>query len=150
MESAIGMRLTAEKKLSPSAAFPLLVDLPATLAGRSQAVLAVVDSPEPRTAASSIDWREVCLAGDALELMKSHEFALVVVAAHPPDMPAWMLVRSIRTAWPWQKWIAAGIVHSQQDEVEARSLGVLRILDQLPGVAELGSVISRVRTSLES
>jgi DNA-binding response OmpR family regulator len=80
------------------------------------------------------EYAENCSTADsarsAIELMRMLRFDLVVTADQLPDMPVWQFVQRVRAVWPWQKWALASSTIDQRDEITARTLGVLCILER--------------------
>ena len=68
-------------------------------------------------------------ARGAIELMRMLRFDLVLTSDRLPDMPVWQFVRRFRTAWPWQKWALVSSHLTEQDEIAARTLGVMQIIE---------------------
>jgi DNA-binding response OmpR family regulator len=68
-------------------------------------------------------------ARSAIELLRMLRFDLVLAADRLPDMPAFQFIRRLRTAWPWQKWALVSSRLSIADEITARTLGVMQIIE---------------------
>ena len=79
------------------------------------------DAPRSCTSADS--------ARAAIELLRMLRFDLVVTSDRLPDMPVWQFVKRIRAAWPWQKWALVSSRLTEQDEIAARTLGVMQIIE---------------------
>jgi DNA-binding response OmpR family regulator len=79
------------------------------------------------------EYAENCSTADsarsAIELLRMLRFDLVVTADRLPDMPVWKFVQRVRAVWPWQKWALASNTLDQRDEITARTLGVMSILE---------------------
>ena len=79
------------------------------------------------------DPTHLCTATDtgrgAIELMRMLRFDLVITADRLPDMPVWQFVQRMRRTWPWQKWALFSTCLSESDEITARTLGVMRIIE---------------------
>jgi hypothetical protein len=56
-------------------------------------------------------------------------FDLVLTADQLPDLPVFQFVRRMRNAWPWQKWALVSSRLSIQDEITARTLGVMHVIE---------------------
>lgn len=70
---------------------------------------------------------ETGLAGlDMLHLLR---FDLVVVSSKLPDMSLWAFVRRMRRTWSWQKWVLVSDHLGPNDEIRARALGALAVLE---------------------
>jgi DNA-binding NarL/FixJ family response regulator len=68
-------------------------------------------------------------ARGAIELLRMLRFDLVVTADQLPDMPVFTFIRKMRAAWPWQKWALVTNRLTNRDEITARTLGVMSILE---------------------
>jgi DNA-binding response OmpR family regulator len=68
-------------------------------------------------------------ARSAVELLRMLRFDLVVASDHLPDMPVFQFIKRMRAAWPWQKWALVSSRLSIQDEITARTLGVMQIIE---------------------
>lgn len=79
------------------------------------------------------EYAENCSTADsarsAVELLRMLRFDLVITADQLPDLPVWQFVQRMRAAWPWQKWALASSSLNPRDEITARTLGVIRVLD---------------------
>jgi len=90
-------------------------------------------------------------ARQAIDLLRMLKFDLLITGTPLPDMPVFSFISKIKAAWPWQKWALVASDLSPQDEVIARTLGVIRIFDQhieLEAMAQLGDHV-RHRGRLE-
>jgi len=79
------------------------------------------DAPPACTVADS--------ARGAIELLRILRFDLVVTSDRLSDMPVWQFVKRIRSAWPWQKWALISKQLTEHDEITARTLGVMQIIE---------------------
>jgi DNA-binding response OmpR family regulator len=82
---------------------------------------------------------------EALEMLRVLRFDLLVTATGLPDMPVWRLVQRVRQVWPWQKWAMVAGQISPRDEMTARTLGVLAILDEPAHWPELCAIAESIR-----
>jgi DNA-binding response OmpR family regulator len=119
--------------------------------------------PRPATASQTVsilgvglaeqrDWpeREVMLAGQgsqAMELLRLLRFDLVVVDAGLPDGSALSFARTLRRCRPGQRWAMVGSTMTASEEITARTLGVLAVLDVAPSWPEMQALLQRVRRS---
>lgn len=94
------------------------------------------------------EYAENCASADsaraAIELLRMLRFDLVVTADQLPDMPVWQFVKRMRAVWPWQKWALASSSLNPRDEIVARTLGVMCILEtpiDWHAVVEMGNSI---------
>lgn len=97
-------------------------------------------TPDPRLKISSAE-----SASDALRLVRLLDAELLVTAATLPDGDPLQMIRKLRRARPWQKWVLASDELSAAEEIEARTLGVSAIVGAQPDVASLLSIASTVR-----
>jgi hypothetical protein len=57
---------------------------------------------------------------------------LLVVGLEDPELDVWELMDRVLTVWPQQRWLLASHRITEDDEVLARSLGALLVLNELP------------------
>jgi DNA-binding response OmpR family regulator len=81
----------------------------------------------------------------AIELLRMLRFDLVLTNVQLEDGPAWSLIRKMKAAWPWQKWAMVGHRISPQDEITARTLGVIRIFDEQVDWDEVSQLADGIR-----
>jgi DNA-binding response OmpR family regulator len=81
----------------------------------------------------------------AIELMRLMQFDLLVVGPNIVDMPLWQFVQRVRMTRPWQRWALATDQLSAQEEVTARSLGVIGIFKEKTDWPELLHVAESIR-----
>lgn len=86
-------------------------------------------------------------ASDALRLVRLLDAELLVTAARLPDAEPLQMIRRLRIARPWQKWVLATDYLSKAAEIEARSLGVTAIFGARPDVESLLTIASAIRTA---
>jgi DNA-binding response OmpR family regulator len=82
----------------------------------------------------------------ALELLRVLQFDLVVTADRLPDMPVWQFVQRMRSVWPWQKWVLYSSSLSERDEITARTLGVLQIMQGTLDWDAVGQLAANIRS----
>ena len=81
----------------------------------------------------------------ALELMRLMQFDLLVVGRDISDMSLWQFVQRVRMTRPWQRWAFATDAMTPQEEVTARSLGVIGIFSAKSDWPELVHVAESIR-----
>jgi hypothetical protein len=59
-------------------------------------------------------------------------FDLLVVGLENPELDVWELMHRVLAVWPQQRWLLASQRINEDDEVLARSLGALLVLNELP------------------
>lgn len=69
---------------------------------------------------------------EAVATIRLIGFDLLVVGLQNPRLDVWQLMQRILTAWPHQRWILASRRVTMADELQARSLGALLVLDEVP------------------
>jgi CheY-like chemotaxis protein len=69
---------------------------------------------------------------ETLATIRLITFDLLVVGLENPAIDVWELIPRIRSAWPQQRWMLLSAHMSLEDEVAARSLGALVVLNELP------------------
>ena len=99
--------------------------------------------PELRDYATDagLDVQYAASGREAIELLRVLRFDLVLTGQALPDMSAAMLLARVRTAWPWQKSVLVCSELSESQERQARSLGVVSILDGWPSPVTVSSVV---------
>jgi DNA-binding response OmpR family regulator len=70
---------------------------------------------------------------------------LVMIDRILPDMTAWDLAGTLRSARPWQLWALVGSELSADDEVRARSLGATGVFDGRPTRPMLSEIAKSLR-----
>jgi hypothetical protein len=80
----------------------------------------------------------------AIELMRLMQFDLLVVGRDISEMSLWQFVQRVRMTRPWQRWALAMDDVTPQEEVTARSLGVIGIFRKSDW-AELMHVAESIR-----
>jgi len=82
---------------------------------------------------------------EATAITRLMSFDLLLVGLANPTLDVWRLVRSVRLAWPQQRWVLIERQVTAEQEVIARSLGVLLILHELPEAEWIGSFAESLR-----
>jgi len=81
----------------------------------------------------------------AIDLLRMLKFDLLITGTQLPDMNVFGFVSRVKTAWPWQKWAMVARHLNPQDEVVARTLGVVRIFDEEIESEDLFEIARRVQ-----
>jgi DNA-binding NarL/FixJ family response regulator len=89
-------------------------------------------------------------ARSAIELMRMLRFDLVLTADRLPDMPVFQFVQRMRAAWPWQKWALVTRQLNERDEITARTLGVMRIIEGAVDWDAVGHLATTLHEQAES
>jgi DNA-binding response OmpR family regulator len=87
-----------------------------------------VGLPESELNDSAVACTTADTARSAIELLRMLRFDLVITADQLPDMPVWQFVQRMKSAWPWQKWAMVSSRLNERDEITARTLGVMQII----------------------
>lgn len=90
-------------------------------------------------------YTSVANARQAIEMLRMMRFDLLVTSMTLPDMPVFSFVCKIRTAWPWQKWALVARGLSERDEIVARSMGVMTVLESGVDWDAVGRLAQSVR-----
>jgi len=72
---------------------------------------------------------EVNSFSSAMNVMRAMKFDLLAVGDQIEDETPWDFVQQMRSAWPRQKWVYLADVVTDEDEIKARSLGAVAVLD---------------------
>src|SRR3954454_25411112 len=89
-------------------------------------------------------------ARGAIELLRMLRFDLVITADPLPDMPVFQFVKRMRAGWPWQKWALVSSKLTDQDEITARTLGVMRIIEGAVDWDAVGHLAGTLHEKAES
>jgi hypothetical protein len=73
------------------------------------------------------------------------QFDLLVVGPNIADMQLWQFVQRVRMTRPWQRWALMSDQLTAQEEVTARSLGVIGIFKEKTDWPELLHVAESIR-----
>jgi len=76
---------------------------------------------------------------------KERQIELLLSSMQIPDMPLWPLISGIRTMRPRQPWMLVHHQGSDTDQIRARSLGALKVLEHMPGQTELRPMLDALR-----
>lgn len=85
----------------------------------------------PRSS-SAIDVYTASTIREVMSTMRLIAFDLVVVGLDCPHFDVWEAMQRVLTAWPQQRWMLASSQVTQEEEILARSLGALMVLDDVP------------------
>ncbi len=89
---------------------------------------------------------EVDAGRRGFELLRVLRFDVVAVGLQLPDMTPWEFSKRMKVLWPWQKWALVADVVEPEEEVMARTLGAVAVLegpDAWKQIVEVASVIHR-------
>lgn len=66
---------------------------------------------------------------DALELLRCTDVDLLLVAHRSTEGAPWLFVQTVRSRRPGQRWVLVTDNLNDADEIRARSLGVMKIIE---------------------
>ncbi|MEX0936908.1 MAG: hypothetical protein WDZ59_03535 [Pirellulales bacterium] len=69
---------------------------------------------------------------EAVATIRLLRFDLLVVGLDDVSLDAWELVHRVRTRWPYQRWIMASSKLGVNEEIQARCMGALLVLHEVP------------------
>lgn len=82
---------------------------------------------------------------EAVATIRLIRFDLLLVGLDNPKLDVWELMHRVLTAWPYQRWLMVSKRITAEEEVQARSLGVLMVLDELPNEDWLAEFAASLR-----
>jgi DNA-binding NarL/FixJ family response regulator len=92
---------------------------------------------------AALNLRVAPTAGEALKMLRTSRFDLVLVGSETPDMSPWDLAATIRRFWPWQRWMLIGPALSDADQLRACQLGASGVFHSFPAPEELARAAAR-------
>jgi DNA-binding response OmpR family regulator len=90
-------------------------------------------------------WRAAS-AAEALAIVRLSRVDLLLTGLALPDMLPWQFLRRLRAAANAPRWALVSAELSDAEEVEARSLGAIAVLEQMPDTDEVLALLARLRT----
>ncbi|HVT91045.1 MAG TPA: hypothetical protein VHD56_19485 [Tepidisphaeraceae bacterium] len=69
-------------------------------------------------------------ARQTIAMMRISHFDLLLAGRKIPDAPVWSLIGRIRSSWPEQRWVLIAEDITSAEEIQARSLGALMVIDR--------------------
>lgn len=99
--------------------------------------LLAVGLPDTPTATQQYDLRVADSGRQALAMLRLMYFDLLLVGDQVPDMSVWSLIRTIRMCWPQQRWALVASHITPREEIVARSLGALMVIESVPNCSRL-------------
>lgn len=112
---------------------------------RSQPTFLAVGIKPANEPMQLIDLRWVSSARDTISLMRFVDVDLILAGKRIPDMDVWTLMQRIRSAWPGQRWALCDNTITPQDEIQARSLGAIVVMDGNLSCSRLYELASSLR-----
>lgn len=88
---------------------------------------------------------EVNSFSSAMNVMRAMKFDLLAVG-NEIETP-WDFVQEMRSAWPRQKWVYLADVVTDEDEIKARSLGAVAVLEGLEAWHHTMELANKLRTA---
>ena len=84
-------------------------------------------------------------AAEALAILRLSRVDLLLSSLDVPDMSPWQLIRRVRASACAPRWALVASALSTADEIQARSLGAIAVLEQTPSGDALDALLARVR-----
>ena len=84
-------------------------------------------------------------AAEALSIRRLARVDLLLIGLRLPDMSPWQFIARVRAAACAPRWALVAPELSSADEIQARSLGAIAVLDDLPTGTALDALLSRAR-----
>ena len=94
--------------------------------------LLLIGVAKPHRSTAQVDVCYAISAAEALAAIRFVTFDLLVVGLEKPAIDVWGLVRRVHAAWPRQRWMLLSGRVTTAEEVEARSLGAVVVMHDLP------------------
>jgi DNA-binding response OmpR family regulator len=94
---------------------------------------------------TTLDVYTATTLGEAIATIRLICFDLLLVGLENPKLDVWSLIERVLAAWPQQRWILTSSRVTAADEVQARSLGALMVLSQLPDETWLADFVASLR-----
>jgi len=82
---------------------------------------------------------------EAIATIRLIGFDLLVVGFEDSRLDVWNLLHRVLTAWPHQRWILTSHHITAEDEIHARSMGALMVLDAVPDETWLADFAASLR-----
>ena len=79
-----------------------------------------------------LDITAASTGAEALALLRLISFDLLLAGQEIPDMTVWALIRVVRARWPQQRWALLGRGLTARQEIQARSLGAVMVINGAP------------------
>ena len=83
----------------------------------------------------------------ALEIMRIFSIDLLLVSLNPSEVDTWQFIRKVKIQDSKAKWVLLCYQLDSKTEIQARTLGVLRIFQTKPDVNELYNLAMAIRKS---
>lgn len=84
-------------------------------------------------------------AHEAIQRLRLTRYDLLVTSTTVPDIPWNRMIQRVRSLWPSQRWALLTPQLATSDEVTARALGALVILQQWPDSDVLNGLLDAAR-----
>ncbi len=95
-----------------------------------------------------IDFHRVASAREAIAMIRILDFHLLLSGRHIPDQSIWSLIRNVRALRPKQRWVLIAEGVTPQEEIDARAMGALAVLDPTGAGLVLGQLAGSLQRSL--
>ena len=103
---------------------------------------------DARAGATAPQWRAGS-AAEALAMLRMARVDLLLTGLRLPDMNVWQLIRRVRALSSAPRWaLVASADLSAAEEIQARSLGAIAVLERMPAGDALDELLARARRTL--
>jgi DNA-binding response OmpR family regulator len=94
--------------------------------------LLIVGVAPLRQSTSNLDVYTARTVRETMATIRLITFDLLVVGLENPAIDVWELIPRVQSAWPNQRWMLLSADVTPDEEVAARSLGALVVMNELP------------------
>lgn len=94
--------------------------------------LLIVGVAPLRQSTSNLDVYTASTVRETMATIRLITFDLLVVGLENPAIDVWELIPRVQSAWPNQRWMLLSADVTPEEEVAARSLGALVVMNELP------------------
>lgn len=98
----------------------------------SQSTVLTIGVATPLRPSSSLDLYAASTVREALATLRLVSCDLVLAGLDDPSIDVWTVMQRVLAAWPQQRWILAASDLTPEEEILARSLGALMVLNAVP------------------
>ena len=112
---------------------------------QTQPTLLAIGVAGLRLRTSVLDVYTASTLREAIATIRLVCFDLILVGLDDPKLDVWELMHRVLAAWPHQRWILAAQEITNEEEVHARSLGALMVLNDVPSEHWLSDFAASLR-----
>jgi len=99
---------------------------------QSPSTVLTIGVTTPLRPSSALDLYAASTVREALATLRWVSCDLVLAGLDDPSVDLWTLMQRVLSAWPQQRWILAASDLTPEEEIFARSLGALMVLNAVP------------------